>query len=502
MNIINYKRSTWVLNLLIALVITLTVNFSYLLSMMVEQREASEQSATQEQEQRSKPEIDGVLHISRDGYGYILTSDSTAREKLYKDIIEADKAMASEQSQPARGNSRPNLPPAAGNQLIAQRQGGATQSMNFSASDFDSIYVNSRRINLYKLKNGDEIRCTVFPPRRGSNPIVDDITLQNGVEPTPITYDRPSREHETVIQMFYYLVLSFVLLSIMTIRPKRHSASTRLYLRRCFIALVVAFGCYFLAPYVSWYTGKMTMIFQSQQMMDWMVVLKCITVYMVAILYGRIYDLLTEQQRILVENEHLRSENLQTRYDMLMGQISPHFFFNSLNSLSMLVREKNDEKALEYIDQLSYTFRYIIQNGQNQKSTLEEEIEFAHAYAEIFKVRYADKLFFDFDIDPAYNKWILPPLTLQPLIGNAVKHNTITRKNPFHVSIRTEGSMLVVENRKTPKIENEPSTGIGLKNLSSRWQLITGEDIEIIDNETHFIVRMPLQRPMVSNNPK
>lgn len=230
-------------------------------------------------------------------------------------------------------------------------------------------------------------------------------------------------------------------------------------------------------------------------MMDWMVILKCTVVLTVAILYGRIYDLLSEQQKILLENEHLRSENLQTRYNMLMGQINPHFFFNSLNSLSMLVREKNDEKALEYIDQLSYTFRYIIQNGQNQKSTLEEEIEFARAYTEIFKVRYADKLFFDIEIDPQYNQWTLPSLTLQPLIGNAVKHNTITRKQPFHVSIRTEGSTLVVHNRKTPKIENEPSTGIGLKNLSSRWQLIAGQNIEIIDTESDFTVRLPLQKP-------
>ena len=218
----------------------------------------------------------------------------------------------------------------------------------------------------------------------------------------------------------------------------------------------------------------------------------------VAVLYGRIYGQLLEQQKILLENEHLRTENLQTRYNMLLGQISPHFFFNSLNSLSMLVREKNEDKALAYIDQLSYTFRYIIQNGQNTTTSLEEEMEFARAYGELFKVRYADKLFFDIDIDPKYNSWSLPALTLQPLIGNAVKHNTITRKQPLHVSIRTEGATLVVTNRKAPKLEPEPSTGIGLKNLRSRWQLITGCDIEIINSDTEFTVRLPLQRPKLS----
>ena len=122
-------------------------------------------------------------------------------------------------------------------------------------------------------------------------------------------------------------------------------------------------------------------------------------------------------------------------------------------------------------------------------------MEFARAYGELFKVRYADKLFFDVDVDERYNEWLLPALTLQPLIGNAVKHNTNTRKHPFHISIRTEGSTLVVSNLKSPKLELEPSTGIGLKNLSSRWRLIAGTDIEIIDNEKEFIVKLPLQNP-------
>ena len=128
--------------------------------------------------------------------------------------------------------------------------------------------------------------------------------------------------------------------------------------------------------------------------------------------------------------------------------------------------------------------------------TLEEEMAFAHAYGELFKVRYADKLFFDTDIDPRYLKWTLPALSLQPLIGNAVKHNTITRKQPFHVSIRTEGGTLVVSNRKAPKLEPEPGMGIGLKNLRSRWQLITGEDIRIIETDDEFTVRLPLQKPI------
>ena len=180
---------------------------------------------------------------------------------------------------------------------------------------------------------------------------------------------------------------------------------------------------------------------------------------------------------------------------MLVGQINPHFFFNSLNSLAMLVREKDDKRALEYIDQLSYTFRYIIQNGQSERTTLKEEMAFADAYIYLFKIRYEDKLFFDIDVDKSYENWILPALSLQPLIGNAVKHNSITTRNPLRVSIRVVDGVLEIENPKHPKLDIEPSTGIGLENLQNRWNIITGKSIEIIDDQERFLVRLPLEQP-------
>ena len=120
---------------------------------------------------------------------------------------------------------------------------------------------------------------------------------------------------------------------------------------------------------------------------------------------------------------------------------------------------------------------------------------FAEAYAYLFKIRYADKLFFDFDIDSSYEEWTLPALSLQPLIGNAVKHNSITTKTPLHVTIRTVDGVLEIANPKHPKLDVEPSTGIGLENLRSRWNIITGHDIEIIDTAERFVVRLPLEPP-------
>ena len=159
----------------------------------------------------------------------------------------------------------------------------------------------------------------------------------------------------------------------------------------------------------------------------------------------------------------------------------------------MLVREKDEKRALEYIDQLSYTFRYITQNGNNSELvTLDEELEFADAYCYLFRIRYADKIFFDIDIDPQYRSWRLPALSLQPLIGNAVKHNAITSKNPFHVRIYTDDGCLVVANQRRPLLTPQTGTGTGLKNLCNRYELMIGRKVDICSNDEEFVVRLPL----------
>ena len=380
MKLLKHTQSTAVVNLLIATVLTLTVNFSYLLALMVEKRE----SPVQQQELRiQKPEHEGILRLSVDGYGYVMCQRAISPE--FPDSVERYK-----------------------------------------------IFVSNRKARWYNLQDGDTLQCTAFPARGEANPVIDEIISQNGEPSAPIVYDRPSREEDMAVQLLYYFALTYLLISVMTLGRGKLRFTTQNYMKRCLIVIALTFACYFFAPYIDWPSGKVMLIFQhSKPALDWMVILKCTVVLIVAILYGRIYSLLSQRQQIMLEMEQLRNENLQSRYNMLVGQINPHFFFNSLNSLSMLIREGNTDVALSYTDQLSYTFRYILQNGQNTTTTLAEEMDFARAYGELFKVRYADKLFIDIDIDEAYNHYTLPALSIQPLIGNAVKHNTITRKQPF-----------------------------------------------------------------------
>ena len=421
------KYADLVLNLLVAVAISLVVNFSYVLLMLVDLNSDS-QPRPSDQRAVERPD-EGVLSVHPDGYGYLVYENG------------------------------------------------------------DSVYVPTRRMRWLEIAPGDRIVADLMPPRsEKAHPMLAEIRTRNGAEfDYSKLYNGPSKMTELLLQLFYYLVVSFVMLSILTSVRRNYSMSR--FVRRCLWCCVAAAALYCVAPVTEWHTGRIGLNFMSGRMFDYMLLLKCSFAVVASMLYGRIYVLISQRQAVVVENERLKNENLTTRYNMLVGQINPHFFFNSLNSLAMLVREKHDQKALTYIDQLSYTFRYIIQNGQSMLMTLDEELKFLEAYSYLFKIRYADKLFFDIDVDEKYLGWKLPAFSLQPLIDNAVKHNSITRTKPFHISVRTEEGLLVVSNPKVPKLEPEPSTGIGLENLRNRWNLITGSDIEIVDDGATFSVR-------------
>lgn len=294
------------------------------------------------------------------------------------------------------------------------------------------------------------------------------------------------------IEVLFYVFLAFALLSIFTWNTDKDKAKPDIYYKRLLIALLVSVCIYFFAPNMNRH-GDFNIMLTSYRLFNPMVLLKFSFTLVVVTLYGKIYELIGMQQKIIVENEKLKTENLRSRYDVLINQMNPHFFFNSLNSLAMLVRESKNNDALNYIDRLSDTFRYIIQSGKNSMTTLREEILFLESYKYLLEIRYEGKLFIDVEIPEEYMERTLPTLTLQPLVENAVKHNTITRSKPLHVTLTTKGDNLFISNPIQPKIDaSESGTGIGLKNVASRYKLLTDGEISVIDDGHSFTVRLPL----------
>lgn len=209
-----------------------------------------------------------------------------------------------------------------------------------------------------------------------------------------------------------------------------------------------------------------------------------------------IIHLIGRQQLVIIENEQLHAENILNQFEALKNQLNPHMLFNSLNTLQSLVRE-NQDKAQEYIQELSHVLRYTLQSNEFQSVSLREEMNFTSAYMFLLKMRFENNLQFIVQIDSAYEAYQLPPMAIQLLIENAVKHNEISCRKPLLISISTDkNGQLSVTNLIQPKWTKSSGTGIGLPNLIKRYRLLFKEEIQITEDK-YFTVRIPLIREKI-----
>lgn len=202
--------------------------------------------------------------------------------------------------------------------------------------------------------------------------------------------------------------------------------------------------------------------------------------------------LINKQQRMMLENQQLRTESVTNQYEALKNQLNPHMLFNSLNTLQSLIRE-DAAKASDYTQELSQVLRYTLQVNESQSVSLADELKFARAYIFLLQMRYEENLQFEIEIDNAYSDTLVPPMSLQVLIENAVKHNEISNRKPLTISIRTQDNgVLVVANKIQRKRTDNPGSGIGLGNLTKRYKLLFQQEIVVEKTDGMFIVSIPL----------
>jgi two-component system LytT family sensor kinase len=185
----------------------------------------------------------------------------------------------------------------------------------------------------------------------------------------------------------------------------------------------------------------------------------------------------------------LEKDNIQAKYETLKTQINPHFLFNSLNSLTNLVDE--NEAAVKYIGDLSDFFRYMLGSRDKELVLVREEINLLKKYIHLQESRFTTNLDIEVDVPESFYHYAIPPLVLQMLVENSIKHNIISRDKPLNIFIRAEGESLVVENNLQKK-SGINSTGQGLRNITERYKLFTARDVEITETSTIFKVAIPL----------
>lgn len=192
---------------------------------------------------------------------------------------------------------------------------------------------------------------------------------------------------------------------------------------------------------------------------------------------------------------HLEKEKLLSQLNVLKNQMNPHFLFNSLSTLTALIDE-DQERAIEYVEELSLVFRYVLQAGRKDLISLEEELEFLKSYSHLLSLRYHHNLTFNYDISEESLSHKLPPLTLQLMVENVVKHNIIDEDSPMEISIYTRAGKLFVKN---PLQNSElklnfklDSIGIGQQNIQKLFDFYMKEKINFRIEENFYIVEIPL----------
>lgn len=223
--------------------------------------------------------------------------------------------------------------------------------------------------------------------------------------------------------------------------------------------------------------------------------IKLIIITLIAvILYSLIYfALFSYNQYAVVHIDAVKNQRkqLKLQFDALKSQLSPHYLFNSLNTISSLIF-KDPYLAEDFIRRLASTYQYILDNNQRQYVTLQEEVEFVKSYNYLLKVRFENNLHLDINLPPNIMESKMPPLTLQMLVENAVKHNVISKDQPVSIYISAiDNTDIKVTNTKTRVPAHVNSFHVGLDNIKKRYSYFTDKDIKIEDG-SRFTVKLPV----------
>jgi hypothetical protein len=230
-------------------------------------------------------------------------------------------------------------------------------------------------------------------------------------------------------------------------------------------------------------------------------ILNLIILFIYEVFYGWFYSY---RYFASTQVDQLRSERwqMELQFESLKSQISPHYLFNCLNTISSLLY-KDNRVAEEFIRRMADTFRYVINNQKRKLVTLAEELAFVKSYYYLMQVRYQDHLKLDINIPSRLMDSKVPPLAIQMLIENAVKHNEISKTHPLFIYIAAQDNTLINVSSTKTIASNAQSLNIGLDNIRNRYKFFTNEKIIVKDFEK-FVVQLPVIKAEndTTNSPK
>lgn len=214
-------------------------------------------------------------------------------------------------------------------------------------------------------------------------------------------------------------------------------------------------------------------------------------VHPILLLFARFIKLNVQQQQLILEKEQAKQSALQHQLEALRSQINPHFLFNALNSLTVLIRTQSD-RALPFVDQLSWLLRATLLRSEEDFITIQHELEYLESYIFLQQERFGEKFKVDVQIPENWKKELIPSFSLQLLAENAIKHNIVSTHQPLLLEIYPDGDSLIIRNQIQKRRDATEDIGIGLLNLSLRFNLLKKRDIQICQDNHFFTVKLPI----------
>ena len=197
-------------------------------------------------------------------------------------------------------------------------------------------------------------------------------------------------------------------------------------------------------------------------------------------------------KKSVAEAERLAHITTSSQLEALRNQVSPHFLFNSLNTLASIIPDQ-PEDAVRFTLKLSQVYRSILDLKDKQILTLNEELNFLENYIFLCQTRFGASISFEIKINDALRHHYLVPLTMQMLLENAIKHNIVSQRRPLLIEVYTEGNNWVcMRNNLQEKLTEVEGTGTGLKNIRERYLLTFGLPVHIEQDGQYFIAKLPV----------
>jgi sensor histidine kinase YesM len=236
--------------------------------------------------------------------------------------------------------------------------------------------------------------------------------------------------------------------------------------------------------------------YSAENYPDWGPIINTSLIIIIAATFiTNIYEIIflnNEREFNLSRVEQLNVAKAQAELEALKNQIDPHFIFNSLNTLSYLIM-KEPQNAKLFNDTLAKVYRYILSNKDKDLVLLKEEIEFISNYFYLLKIRFREAINMEIEInDLSADDFLIPPISLQALVENAIKHNDFNDRSPLTINVSVSSNFIIVKNAIQPKAHVQPSSKTGLVNLGNRYRLITNRHVVIESSFNIFSVKLPV----------